>query len=721
MGEKFGITLSARAMGYETRLFDNTKVHTVDIVMDDFDSFLETCTNEEYTPCTVVIDGEAEKNVGLRAKGNTSLTNVKNYGNNRYSFKIEFDHYDSTNTYHGLDKLCLNNIIQDNTYMKDFLCYTLMGDFGVSSPLCSFAYITVNGEDFGLYLAVEGIEESFLERNYGSDYGELYKPDSQSMGGGKGNGKDFDASQFEQFEQQAGDAYQNSADQNSADQNAANQTGEGQSSDAGNAQNGTDTQQSGGDFAPPNLGGNGTGTTENSNGSDTAEGTNGTDGQTDRPTPPGGFSGGQNLFGNFPGSFPDSNSDGQSSADGQTSSDGSFDRQTPPGGFSQGQPFSDGQNSSDGQTPPDLPSDEQTGQGNDGFRGNSDGNGTDGNRPDGNRQDGSGQKGGQPGGGMMNGSSDVLLQYTDDDFDSYQNIFDNAKTDVGDSDKTRLINSLKNLTERQNIENTVDTDAVTRYFVVHNFVLNFDSYTGSMIHNYYLYEKDGVLSMIPWDYNLAFGGFESSSDAQSLVNFPIDTPVSGGSAENRPMLYWMLADESYLENYHEIFSQFISKYFDSGYFEQLIDSTAELISPYVQKDPTKFCTYEEFEQGVSTLKQFCLLRAQSVKGQLEGTIPSTSDGQAEDSSNLISADGITVSDMGSMGNMGGGNMGGNRNGNMNENIGGTNGGQMGNGGANPFERDGQGSADNSGQSSGGNSDQPAADSPEIQTGANNVG
>ena len=32
-----------------------------------------------------------------------------------------------------------------------------------------------------------------------------------------------------------------------------------------------------------------------------------------------------------------------------------------------------------------------------------------------------------------------------------------------------------------------------RYFVVHNFVCNFDSYTGSMIHNYYLYEEDGQL------------------------------------------------------------------------------------------------------------------------------------------------------------------------------------------------------------------------------------
>ena len=247
---------------------------------------------------------------------------------------------------------------------------------------------------------------------------------------------------------------------------------------------------------------------------------------------------------------------------------------------------------------------------------------------------------------------------------------------------------------------------MTRYFVVHNFVLNFDSYTGSMIHNYYLYEEDGVLSMIPWDYNLAFGGFESSSDAQSLINFPIDTPVSGGSAENRPMLYWMLADESYLENYHEIFSQFISKYFDSGYLERLIDSTAELISPYVQKDPTKFCTYEEFQQGVSTLKELCLLRAQSVKGQLEGTIPSTSEGQAEDSSNLISADGITVSDMGSMGNMGGGNPGGR---NTDGSMGGMNGGPTENeNGAKPFERDGQGSADGSGQSSGENSDRTAA-------------
>ena len=60
--------------------------------------------------------------------------------------------------------------------------------FEVSAPLCSYVQILVNGEEWGLYLAVEGVEDSFLYRNYGADYGELYKPDSMGMGGGRGNG-----------------------------------------------------------------------------------------------------------------------------------------------------------------------------------------------------------------------------------------------------------------------------------------------------------------------------------------------------------------------------------------------------------------------------------------------------------------------------------------------------------------------------------------------------
>ena len=213
----------------------------------------------------------------------------------------------------------------------------------------------------------------------------------------------------------------------------------------------------------------------------------------------------------------------------------------------------------------------------------------------------------------------------------------------------------------------VNVDEVIRYFVVHNFVCNFDSYTGSMIHNYYLYEEDGQLSMIPWDYNLAFGGFQGAQDATALVNYPIDTPVSGGTVESRPMLAWIFASEEYTQLYHQYFAEFIASYFDSGYFAQMIDSVQELIAPYVEQDPTKFCTYEEFETGVVTLKEFCLLRAESISGQLAGTIPATSDGQSQDSSTLIDASDLNVSDMGTMNNSDGMVMGGFRGDSSSEN------------------------------------------------------
>lgn len=489
-GESFGLQKASTAMAYETALFDTSKVHTINIIMDDWDEFTANCKSEEYYACTVVIDGETFKNVAIRGKGNTSLSQVTN---DRYSYKIEFDHYTDALTYHGLDKLCLNNIIQDNTYMKDYLCYQMMQQMGVAAPLCSYAYLTVNGEDWGLYLAVEAVEESFLQRSYGSDYGELYKPDSTEMGGGRGNGQDFTMP----------DTAENAAE-NTAESTAADTTA--------------------------------------------------------------GFPNGQ---------MPD--------------------------GFSGGAPDMGGGN----------------------FAGGS-------------------------------GSADVLLQYIDDDPDSYSNIFDNAKTSCSEADKARLIAALKTLSG-EDASSAVDADMVIRYFVAHNFVLNFDSYTGSMIHNYYLYEKGGQLQMIPWDYNLPFGGFQSSGGATALVNYPIDTPVSGGSIDERPMLAWIFADEEYTALYHQYFAEFIAEYFDSGYFSDMMDSVKAMIGPYVQQDPTKFCTYEEFETGIDTLKAFCLLRAESISAQLSGAIGSTSDTQ--DEATLIDAGSLQISDMGSMGGGMGKNIG----------------------------------------------------------------
>lgn len=248
----------------------------------------------------------------------------------------------------------------------------------------------------------------------------------------------------------------------------------------------------------------------------------------------------------------------------------------------------------------------------------------------------------QKGGGMGGmGSSDIKLQYVDDDPDSYTNIFDNAKTDITNADEARLIEALRKLSAGEDISNTVDIDAVIRYFVVHTFVCNDDSYTGTMIHNYYLYEEDGTLSMLPWDYNLAFGSFQGGS-ASSVVNGSIDSPVSDGDVTDRPMLAWIFASEEYTQLYHQYYQEFLDSYLNSGVISQLISDTAALIAPYAEKDPSKFCTYEEFAVGVEALQTFVSLRTESIARQLAGDATPVDTGD------------LNLSDMGSMGNTMGG-------------------------------------------------------------------
>ena len=530
-GQALGLTVADRVMGYEKTLFDTSRVHTIDIIIDDWDTFIDSAAGEEYTACSVVIDNEAVKNVAIRGKGNTSLSTVQTLGSERYSLKIEFDHYEDGKTYKGLDKLCLNNSIQDNTYMKDYLAYTLMAEAGADAPLCSYVWVTVNGEDWGLYLAVEAVEDSFLNRVY-SGQGDLYKPDSLSMGGGgPGNGKEFDMSEF--MEGMFGD------------------------------------------------------------------GSSGKEQDTDSSNPFSGAPGGTSL--SYVTSGSDTYSIDLASGD---------DTKSPPQG--------------------DRPSS---------------------GRPDGDSSGGFGGFGGGGfggfGGGFGMGSSDVKLQYTDDSTESYSNIFDNAKTDVSDSDKSRLISSLRTLQSGEDLEDVLDIDEVLRYFVVHNFLVNNDSYTGMMVHNYYLHEYNGKLSMIPWDYNLAFGTFQSGNSSES-VNDPIDTPLSVSGDGSRPMADWIFENEEYTELYH----QYMAEFLDSTDILAIIDETYDLIAEYVEKDPTAFCTYEEFEKGVETMRSFCELRIESIRGQLDGTIPSTDAGQQADSSSLIDSSGINLSDMGSMGSSG---------------------------------------------------------------------
>ena len=168
--------------GYAYRLFDSGRVHRLDIRIDNWEGFIEEAENEEYVACDVEIDGEVFRNVGLRAKGNNSLRLTHEYSLSRYILNIEFDHFLEGGNYYGLDKFSLDASFQDNSYLKTYMAYHMMDFMGVPAPLCSYVWVTVNGEAWGLFLAVEEPEEAFARRNFGGGYGQLYKPDYRSLG-----------------------------------------------------------------------------------------------------------------------------------------------------------------------------------------------------------------------------------------------------------------------------------------------------------------------------------------------------------------------------------------------------------------------------------------------------------------------------------------------------------------------------------------------------------
>ena len=499
---------NAVTMKYESKLFNTDQIMDIDILMDedDWNDMLENAISEEYYSCDVVVNGKTFYSVGIRPKGNTSLSSIVNDPDtDRYSFKLEFDHYIEGQTCYGLDKLILNNNYADATNMKEAIVYDMYQYLGVDASLYNYAKISVNGDYRGVYLALEAVEDSFMLRNYGTEDGNLYKPENMGVGGGM-DGKDGDGWQM------------------------------------GEKPDGEDFPQKG----------------EMPDGAD------------------------------FPqkGEMPDGE---------------------------------------------DFP-----------------------------------QKGEAPNGeaadikmGIMGGNGGADLNYTDDDLDSYSTIWDGEITDSDKKDHKRVVEALKNISEGTDLETYMDVDNILKYMAVHTFVVNDDSLSGTMAHNYYLYEYNGKLNILPWDYNLSFGGMSmggkmggQSLGATSVINDAIDTPFSITDFFNA-----LLENEEYLEQYHGYLNELVEKYVNGGEFEKTYERIRSQIDDLVGNDPTAFYSYEEYEEAANMLIEVVQLRAKSVSGQLAGTIPSTDEGQQQDSSNLIDGSDIDLSVMGSFSGGGGGNEG----------------------------------------------------------------
>lgn len=445
---------------YGEQIFQENVVNEINIEIDeaDWQDMLENPLEEEYHRADVTINGETIGNVAIRTKGNNSLTSVASSDSDRYSFKLDFDYYDDNGNYYGLKKLCLNNNYGDSSNMREYISYQILKEMGIPVPGCSYSHITINGEEWGLYLAVEAIDEVFLATHFADATGDLYKPD--------GTGAD--------------------------------------------------------------------------------------------------------------------------------------------------------------------------------------------------------------------------LVYRGEDISAYTGL--NLKTNEETSDGSEILALMQALESGEGLEEVLDVDEVLRYLAVNVALANYDSYLGGTTHNYYLYEENGIFSILPWDYNYSFGGFgggavdiyepannsmgggkgarledkepvEEKAEPMEERGMPAENSIKhsetedsagdrngrkeqsftpqesmeggpfGGSGE-KPLVTTLLENEEYLARYETYLEEIASTYFSEDYMAALVQKTHDLIAPYVEQDATAFYSYEEFEQACSidsadaySLVYYAVNMAESIQNQLNGGEP----------------------------------------------------------------------------------------------------
>ena len=155
----------------------DTLRHQTRTLEDVFAEIGANCLSQPFAgiyswfPARVTVDGETYADVGVRKKGFVgSQSPIKP------SLKLRFDKYVEDQTLGGvLERMTLNNGIQDPSLINTCLAYQVFADAGLPAPRCNFATVSVNSENLGLHVHVEDLKTSMVPRTFANAEGNLYE------------------------------------------------------------------------------------------------------------------------------------------------------------------------------------------------------------------------------------------------------------------------------------------------------------------------------------------------------------------------------------------------------------------------------------------------------------------------------------------------------------------------------------------------------------------
>jgi hypothetical protein len=141
----------------------------VDLPRDSLDSLRND--PRKAVPAAVTIGTQRFEQVTVHVKGAAGST--RSIDDNP-ALTLNFDKLVPGRKFQGVNKLHLNNSVQDPSLLSEQLASRLYHDAGIPTARASQALVVLDGRDLGLYVLKEGYNRTFLRRNFPDPSGNLY-------------------------------------------------------------------------------------------------------------------------------------------------------------------------------------------------------------------------------------------------------------------------------------------------------------------------------------------------------------------------------------------------------------------------------------------------------------------------------------------------------------------------------------------------------------------